>query len=268
MTRTRPGSAVLGILVVALAVAFVALPRPVASVLAGGGHGDGQRLTAEVSSAFVGYWRAGRGALTPELARLVEYWRCYHVVKAVTAVAALVVLGVLAVRLWRAYARSQRWPSAVGGTAVSLLWLAALVLATANVQGSVAPFSSLLSLLPVSTAGGDLAIVVGQVEQHAAHYPAGSSGALRRIVGDLTVYHVVVAAISWTTAVAVVVLMVRWWRTGSRRGSRPIRVILTGALLLTVVFLAVLGLANTTTALDSPTAVRDFYGGRHEADDS
>lgn len=260
MTRTR-SSPSLGILAVGLAVAFVVLPRPLASALAGGGHGGEQRLTAEVSSAFVGYWHAGRGALTPELAQLVEYWRWYHVVKAVTAIAVLVVLLVLAARLWRTYARSGTVLLAAGMPAVGVLSLAAFVLAVANIQGTLAPLSSLLSLLPVASARGDLAVVIDQVRQQAAHYPDGSSAALQTMVSDLAAYHVVVAVLSWSSAVALLVVLARRWWTGRVGSSRRLRVMLTGAGLLTAASFAVLGLANTTTALDSPMAVLNFYSG-------
>ena len=271
MRGTRLGAAVSGSSALALVAAFVLLPRPVATVLSGRGYGGEQRLVDRVSSAFVDYWRAGRGPLTPDLLQVVDYWRWYHLVKATTAMGLLVLLIVIAARLRTRFAPTAgvgtgRRPSVAGAVVATGLSPFAFVLVLANVQGAVAPFSSVLSLLPVPTARGDLALSVGQVQQQAARYPEGSSAALRMIVGDLRVYHVVVAGISSLVAVALVGLVVTWWRSGARaaarsEGSRGLLGTLTAGALVVAASLAVLGFANLTTALDSPAAVVDFYRG-------
>ena len=174
---------------VAVAAAFVLLPRPSTSVLSSRGYGDEQHLTSQVAAAFVNYWRTGRYALTPELSRLVDYWRWFHVVRAVTAIGSLVALVVLATRLWKTYKRTGpetvAWPAATGGVAVTVLSVCGFALAPANLQVTFAPFSSLMSMLPIKSAHGGLAIMVGQVKQELAHYPSGSSGPPRMMVGDL-----------------------------------------------------------------------------------
>lgn len=271
MKGTRVSGTVAGLIALALTSAFVLLPRPVATLLSGAGYGDEHHLTEKVSSAFVGYWRSARQPLTPELMQLVDYWRWYHLVKAITAMGLLVLLLLLAARLRTRFTptdvtHAMRRPSLGGGVAAAVLALFAFVLALANVQGAIAPFSSLLSLLPVTTARGDLATTIEEVRQQAANYPRGSSAALRMIVGDLTVYHVVVAVISSLTAVALVGLAVAWKRSDARTGSgdresrRLRRTFTVGAAIVAASF-AVLGFANTTTAVNSPSAVLDFYRG-------
>jgi len=260
----------LGTVAVALAAAFVLLPRPLASVLSGRGYGDAQRLTDKISAAFVDYWRTGGRALTPDLSHLVDYWRWFHVVKAVTAIGLLVMLIVLATRLWRAYARSitqsDAWSSATGGVFVTLLSVFAFALAMANVQGAVAPFSSLMSMLPVNSVHGELAAMIGQVKHDLAHYPSSSTEALEMMVDDLALYHVAVAVISWSVAVVLIVLMVVPWRTYARtatteRRARRLSRSLGIASMLVAALTALLALANTTAATESPTAVLNFYNG-------
>jgi len=270
VTRTRPRNTHLGTLAVALTAAFALLPRPLASVLSGQNYSDEQHLKVKVSAAFVDYWQTGRRALTSELSHLVDYWRWYHVVKAVTAVGLLVVLIVLATRLWKTYARTgtpaRAWSSATGGVVVTVLSVFAFVLALANVQGAFAPFSSLMSMLPINSAHGDLATMAGQVKHELADYPSGSSGALKMMVSDLAFYHVVVAVISWFVAVVLIALMIALWRTYARtakadRRARRLLGSLGSASALMITAIVVLAVANTSTALDSPTAVLNFYNG-------
>lgn len=263
MSRTRIPTPVLVVTAVVSVAVFVLLPRPVGALLAGGGHGDGRRLASAVTSAFVGYWDAGDGTPTPELAALVGYWRAYHAVKALAALVLLVVAVVLAVRLWSAYAGGGGRRAATGAVIATSSSLVAFALLLANVQGVVAPFSSLMSMLPVMSARGDLAVMVVEVEQQAARHPDGGSAPLRVMVDDLARYHLVVAATSAATAavlvVALVVLVRRWRRAGR---ARP-RLVAGGvaATLVVASLLAVLGIANTTTALDSARAAREFYRG-------
>lgn len=266
----RLGNVRLGTLAVALAAAFVLLPRPLAQVVSGQGYGDEQHLSDQVTAAFVQYWRIGQRALTPELAHLVAYWRWFHVVKAVSAIGLLVVLVVLATRAWKAYlrtgARASAWPAAVGGVVVTVLSVCAFALALANVQATLVPFSSLMSMLPINSAHGELATMVGQVKQELAHYPSGSSGALEMMASDFAVYHVVVAVISAIAAVVLIVLTIASWRTYVRTAEadrRPRRLFASLGLasVLLIALVAMLTLANTTAAAESPTAVLNFYRG-------
>lgn len=266
----RVGNVRLGAGAMALVAAFVLLPRPLAQVLSGQSYGNEHHLSGQVTAAFVQYWRIGQRALTPELTHLIIYWRWFHVVKAVSAIGLLVVLVLLASRIWKAYARTgvhaSAWPAATGGVLVTILSVCAFALALANVQGTLAPFSSLMSLLPINSAHGELATVVGQVKQELAHYPSGSSGALEMIVSDFAFFHVVVAVISAIAAVVLIVLTITSWRTFSRaaKADRHLRRLFASlglASVLLTALIAMLTLANTTAAAASPTAVLNFYNG-------
>jgi len=255
---------------VALAAAFVLLPRPLASVLSGHSYGDEQHLAGQVTAAFVQYWSVGQRALTPELAQLVAYWRWFHVVKAVSAIGLLAVLVVLATHLWKAYARTgphaSVWPAATGGVVGAALSVVAFALALANVQGALAPFSSLTSMLPIGSADGALETTVGQVKEELAHYPSGSSGALEMMVDDLARYHVVVAVVSASVAVVLIVLTISSWRTSARtaradRRTRPLFASLGVAAVLVTALVVVLAVANATSAAHSPTALLNFFDG-------
>lgn len=260
----------LGVVAVELAAAFVLLPRPLVLVLSGRTYGDEQHLTADVSAAFVNYWHTGRRTLTPELLQLVDCWRWFHIVKAVTAIGLLVVLLVLATRLWKTYAGTgtpgRAWSSATGGVVLTVLSVLAFALALANVQGTFAPFASLMSMLPVNAAHGELEAMFGQLRHELAHYPSGSSGALELFVRELALYHAVVAVISWFVSVVLIVFTVASWRTygGTAKTNQRVRRLFRSlgiASMLMSALIAVLALANTSTAADSPTALLNVYRG-------
>jgi hypothetical protein len=270
MARTRLGNSPLAVLALTLAAAFVVLPRPFAAAVSGRDYGDEQHLRVTVTAAFVDYWQTGRRLLTTELSHLVDYWRWYHVLKAATAIGLMVVLVVLASRLWRAFAgsapRAQARRLATAGVVVTVLAVVAFVAAMANLQGTIAPFSSLMSMLPITSAQGDLTVMIGQVKAQLSHYPSGSSGALQQMVHDLAVYHVVIAVISGTAAAALIGLVVVSFRAyaGTRRVDRRARRLFRGlgsAALVMGVLLGLLALGNTSAVIDSPTAVLNFYRG-------
>jgi heme A synthase len=272
MTRIRLSNAHLVGLAVALGAAFVLLPRPLAQALSGHSYGDEQHLSDKVAAAFVTYWHAGRRSLTPELAHLVDYWRWYHVAKTVTAIGVLIVLVVLAIRLFKTYARTDQqagaWSSATGGVVAALLSAVAFVAALANIQGTIAPFSSLMSMLPINSAHGSLKAMIGQVKHDVAHYSGDSPGPLRMMVHDLAVYHVVVSVIAGLFALVLVVLMIMSWRTYARtptidrRGRRLFRGLGIAALVVAAL-LAILAAGNQSAVIDSPTAVLNFYKGTY-----
>lgn len=270
MTRTRLSTPSLVALALVLAAAFVMLPRPFAQALSGRGYGGERDLRAKATTAFVDYWHTGKRALTPELSHLVDYWRWYHLLKSAAAIGLMIVLVVLAVRLWKGYARSrtnaEAWPLTTGGVLVTALAVVALVAAMANIQGTLAPFSSLMSMLPINSAHGDLVVMIKQVKDELGHYSSGSPGALTEMVSDLAGYHVVVAVISGCVAAVLVAAMIASFRAYAgtpridRRARRLFRWLGVAALVMGALML-VLALGNTSTVIDSPTAVLNFYKG-------
>ena len=67
----------------------------------------------------------------------------------------------------------------------------------ANIQGAVAPFASLISLLPLGSHDKRLIHTLGQVRQGLAAYP-GAGGrtapALEAMISDFALYHAALAA--------------------------------------------------------------------------
>src|SRR5512146_2209213 len=91
--------ALLGVLAAALGAAFVAAPGVLAGRTPGGGYGDQKALIRGMRTSFVEYWSSGDRAYPAGLARIVDYWIDYQVVKAVSAGLLLAVLIFLTSRL-------------------------------------------------------------------------------------------------------------------------------------------------------------------------
>ncbi|MFC7450960.1 hypothetical protein [Rhodococcus daqingensis] len=257
----------------ALAAAFVFAPRMLAGSRPGGGFFDQTSLVEAVRVAFVEYWSSGDEDLSAGLATVVDYWFRYHVAKAVIAAMLLIVLVALGVLLWKAFLRAggleagKRAALASAGVLVSMLALFSLVLVMANVQGAVAPFSSLVSMLPVRETDGALAETLGQVRQHLADpLSAGdqSTPALEVMVSDFSRYHLAMALIAAIAAAVLVGLSVVFWKwfaatESSDRATR--RVLGTFGVLSALVSLGLLvvAVANTTTAANPAPALLAFF---------
>lgn len=289
MKRAAP--ATLTALTVVLAAAFVCAPRVLAGTRPGFGHLDQQRLADEFEAAFVGYWASGDARYSPGLHDLVDYWCRYHVAKAVIAVLLLVTLAALGARVWRAArmadgaATMRRVGIAGAGILATALALFSLVLVMANLQGAVAPFSSLLSTLPVDEPDGPLADEVSQIQRQLASSSANGSPVLTTMVEDFSRYHLAMAVIS---AVVAVILGAMAWvvfgraqsrlsarpRPGQPKpGHRPTGVAPTGRdakvlarsvgsiLLVAALAAVVVAAANTTTAVNPAPALAAFFHG-------
>ncbi|MFG2819817.1 hypothetical protein ACGFX4_10365 [Kitasatospora sp. NPDC048365] len=272
-----PGHAfvALAALSVALVPAFVFAPGPLASSMSDGGFGDQRHLIGSFSESFVGYWSSGDRNFSPGLERVVDYWVHYHVVKAVIAATLLAVLTAFGVLLWKAFVRAggfgaaRRAAIASAGAAATALGLISLAAVMANIQGAIAPLSSLLSMLPMHSSRGALADTLGQVRRHLADYPnAGNRTppAVEVMVGDFSRYHLVIAVAAPMVAVVLIGLSVVSWRrfarteASDRRARRIFRSfgLLWALLSLTFIVLAV---ANVSTAADPAPALLAFFTG-------
>lgn len=259
----------------ALVPAFLFAPGPLAASMSGGGFGSQRILIDRLSESFVDYWNSGDRKFPPGLARAVDYWCDYHVVKAVIAAALLAVLTALGVLLWKAFLRAGglgaggRTALASGGVVVTALALVSLAAVVANVQGAIAPLSSLLSMLPMHTSHGELADTLDQVRQRLAEYPdAGdrTPPAVEVMVSDFARYHVVIAVAAPLVAAVFVALGVVSWkrfaRTGAsdRRTRRVFGTIVLVSALLSAAFIVV-AVANAATAAHPAPALLDFFKG-------
>ncbi|MFJ6079841.1 hypothetical protein ACIQI8_00460 [Streptomyces sp. NPDC092369] len=272
--------AVLVTLAVALGAAFVLAPGRLAAKGSDSGFAEQHNLVDALRPAFIEYWRSGDRAFPPDLERVVDYWCRFHVVKAVLAAALLIVLVALGVLLWKAFLKSigfgarGRVALASAAVVVSVLALVSLAAVMANVQGATAPFSSLTSMLPLGTPGGQLTSAVEQIRQGLANYPSTggqNAVALRVMVDDFGLYHAVLAVMAFLVAVVLVGLSVMSWRgftaagasggsAGDGRTRRTMRWfgVVSALLALAVIVVAV---ANTGTAADPAPALLDFYKG-------
>ncbi|MEZ0094505.1 hypothetical protein [Streptacidiphilus sp. EB129] len=263
-------------LAVALVPAFIVAPGPWAASMSGGGFGDQRVLVDGLSTSFVDYWSSGDRNFPPGLERVVDYWLQFHVVKAVIAATLLTVLTTLGVLLWKAFLRAGgiraggRAALASAGVVVTALALFSLTAVMANIQGATAPFSSLLSMLPMHAPHGELADTLDQVRRRLADYPNSGDRtppAVEVMVSDFSRYHAVIAvAATMVAAVLLGMSVVSWRRFAStaasdRRTRRVFRLFgLLSALLASAVI--VVAVANLTTAADpAPALLAFFHGG-------
>jgi hypothetical protein len=268
--RDHAAALFLAILAVLLAAGFVLAPR----ALTGAGPAHEHSLSAATSQAFTAYWQSGRHSYPPALADLVAYWRRYHLVKAGFAVALTIALCWLAHILWRSLLRAERLrpatttAAAASGSTVTALAFGSVLVVMATIQGALAPFSSLVSLLPVGHGNPALTGSVSQIQHDLAEHQAvpRTSATLGAIIADFQRYHAVLAAQAAILAVVLIGLSVLMWRrapTAGRavpRAKALLRLLATAFALLTVVVLVV-GAANISTALNPDPALRFVFGG-------
>ena len=265
--------ALLAVLAVALAAAFVAAPRVLASIGPGGGFAGRRDLVHALRESFIGYWRSGDRDLSPGMDRVVEYWFRYHLAKAAIAALLLIVLVTLGARAWQAFLRAgsggtaQRFALASAGVVVTMLALLSLLVVMANLQGAVAPLSSLLPMLTDGATGTRLTGTLHQVRQGLARSP-GTDGppALHVMISDFALYHVAMVVIAAIVAAVFIGISALLWKRFARRepsGRRARRLLGSFAVLSALLSLAmiVLAVANTTVAVHPAPALLTFFQG-------
>jgi hypothetical protein len=268
--RDRAAALFLAILTVLLAAGFALAPR----ALTGAGPIHEHSLSAATSQAFSAYWQSGRHSYPPALADLVAYWRRYYLVKAGFAVALTIASCWLAHTLWRSLLRAGRLRPAtttaavMSGSAVTALAFGSVLVVMATIQGALAPFSSLVSLLPVGHGDPALTESVGQIQHDLADHQAvpHTPAALGAIIDDFQRYHAVLAAQAAILAVVLIGLSMLMWRRAPTvgravpRAKALLRLLATAFALLTAIVLVV-GAANVSTALNPDPALRLVFGG-------
>jgi hypothetical protein len=244
---------------VGFTVAAFLVPWYAASAITGltwAGPGD---LARSVGDAFVADWAAAvvapGGQASSALTDPTRFWRWFHLVKAVLALAALVPAVVLVARASRAGRAAPTWASRLAWLIVTvcagLVATLGVLLVVANVQGAFAPLSSVLSFLPLSDGGPALA---GTAQALGASIGSGHpTSTASAIVRDFAAYHAVAAVLLALVAVVAGVAAVRVTR--ARRWGPA--VLLTTA----VAVAAVLTVANTGTAFAPAPALRSFLAG-------
>ncbi|MBM2614557.1 hypothetical protein JIG36_03185 [Actinoplanes sp. LDG1-06] len=260
MEQHRPQ--LLTVLAAALIAAFVLVPPLLASSWTGShlvSHGD---LVEASQEAFTGYWRSGGGELDARLQGLVDYWYAFHIVKGAIAGALLAVLATLAVPLWKR--TGALWKSSA--TVVTMLALLSAAALMANVQGTLAPFSSLLPMVAETTSGESALADAGHQLSEALNTGAPTPASLTTMIDDFGWYHAVMVPIAGFATLILLVATVRLWRrfAATDRSAKPVRRLLavTGVLsaLLTLAMAAVV-VANATTAANPAAALSAFFNG-------
>ncbi|MEU9336426.1 hypothetical protein AB0D49_25120 [Streptomyces sp. NPDC048290] len=268
-------AAVLTALAVALVTAFVLAPRLLAASGPGDALADRGSLVQAVREAFVTYWNSGDRDFSPELQQAVDYWFRYHVAKAVIAALLTIVLIALGVLLWKAYLRSgglgtgRSAALASSGALVIVLALFSLAVVMANVQGAVAPFASLLPMLGVTAADGELGATLDEIRSRLAVHPGAgerAQPAIEVMISDFARYHIAMAVLaSIVTVVLIGVSVLLWQRfAGTDPSDRRTRrvwagfAVLSGVLSLPVLVVAV---ANISTSADPAPALLAFFEG-------
>ncbi|WP_307873568.1 MULTISPECIES: hypothetical protein [unclassified Frankia] len=252
----------------ALVGAFVVAPSRLA---AGSGDGDlvhHHRLIAAVHSGFVEYWRSGNRRLSPHLARVVDYWYRYHLVKGLISALLLAVLILLTIGLWRNFLKAgdrvRRAGLASAGVLTAALALLALAAVMANIQGAAAPFSSLVPMLQEGGRDPALASALDQATRQLAYSGSGTgtAPALQVMTDGFTRYHVVLAVVAAVVAAALLAVSVLLWRmTPADRTARRVTRAFGALTAVLTLGLLVLVAANVTAAAHSAPALLDALKG-------
>lgn len=241
------------------------LPAPLAAAWSGGGYPGEAALGAAVGRGIVRFWSVGDGLLGPELARPVDYWARFHVVKAALAACLLLALVTLGRRIWSRYAvdaaaaPGRRAGVAAGGLVIAATAVLALLVVVANVQGAIAPLSSALGLLPVRAPGPALAPTLTRLRQHLGH--GVRSPAADALVHDFVVYHAAMAALAALVTASLLGAAALLWRRRRAAATqrRALATLLVGTLVLAALF-AVVTAANVSTVARPVPALLGFLG--------
>ncbi|MFE3105403.1 hypothetical protein [Nocardia tengchongensis] len=254
--------------VVVLAAALVLAPARLADS-GSAGFSDQDTLRRALRDGFVAYWNSGDGTRPAGLSSVIDYWFRYHVAKGVIGALLFVALIAVATLLWKAYLRAgelgvaQRSGLVAAGALVSVFALVALLVVIANIQGAVAPFSSLLPMLPSGADDPQLGAAFEQIRQQLSG-ATGTTPPVDDMVSDFARYHITVAIIATVLAITAVGLAaVSWTRFARSADTRTRRVLCVSGIVTTLLATAsiVLLAANTSAAIHSTTALSAFFDG-------
>lgn len=268
------GPAVLVVAAAVLAVAFVVAPRILAGVGPGADFAGRRDLRDALRESFTAYRSSGDRDVSPGLERVVDFWFGYHLAKGAIAALLLGVLVALGIVVWKAFVQAdglgtgRRAALASAGVVVSGLAVFSLAAVMANVQGMIAPSSSLLPMLMSGEADPRLTGTLDQVRRQLADSPGadGHSAPLDLLIDDFSRYHAAMAVIAAVVAAVLIGVSVALWKRfagAGTSGGRARRVLGSFGALTVLLSLAliVVAVANAFTAADSTPALRAFFDG-------
>ena len=261
--RVHPRPTIIIASTMLLVGAYFFLPGTVAAALSPAGITTGV-LAETLGAAFSQWWSGAAAPLTTDMRAVVSFWGMFHVTKAVVALALLIGLLLTGHQVWRAYASvnapAARAAIALVGIAGAPIAAFVLLIVMANIQGALAPLSSVMGLLPMDGS-------VPEVAQVREQFAAGTiSPVLETLIGDFRAYHLALVVIAAVAAVIVVaadiVLWTRWSRM-PRQDVRLRRVTATIAAVLPTfaVLLLFIMVVNLSTVAATAPALAAFFGG-------
>lgn len=235
----------------ALLVAVTLVPWPLASRLVGAPWDGPASLARAVSDALAQDWRSNAalpGAAGSALAGPTRFWQAFHLVKAILAGGLLAVSVRAATRSW-ASSSSTTDPGRPWGLVRSLSALAcagvALLLSVANLQGAIAPLTSVLGFLPEAAASGsDVAGAIRDALATGTRSPMADA-----IVTDFARYHLALAVLGSLAATALSGGIAVAWR--QKRVVEGLVIASTAAFFVIVVAANIGTWLNLTPALDA-----------------
>ncbi|MXS74482.1 hypothetical protein FDM98_07385 [Microbacterium sp. TL13] len=245
---------------VLLGVATMILPSLVAE-WSSAGRVAVAGLVETVSVGFERWMSSGAAAPAAPLSDAVTFWAVFHFTKAALAIALLYALVGVGRQVWeRAVRAGTLLPRAAwiaAGVLGASLPVLVLLIVVANVQGAVAPLSSVMSFLPIGTSPE---VVTVRAELAAGVYGPVTSA----LVADFRTYH---AALVVCLSVVIVGLgaSVAWMlvrRARAPRDRRLVRRSLASAAVALTLLAGALGLillANLSTVLDTAPALAGFF---------
>lgn len=244
------------VITVVLAAATLSLPWHLATAVTGAPWSGPAEFTNSIRLGLIGDWSRGimdPGTTASALADEAAFWRWFHAIKALLAAGALLSSATLTGYAWRAMRSSthsrKRFTWLIVSGAGSAIALVTSLVVIANVQGALAPLSSVLSFLPSTGSDPDLARAVTDLRA----IVAGTRAPSAMVVGDFARYHAVVAVMLGLAAFLAVMLGARllrhreWFAGG-------------GAAVVAVAF-TVLTFANAATAINPVPALDTFLRG-------
>ena len=241
---------------IGIAAATFLLPWDFATAVTGAHWSGPVAFANSIRQGLIQDWSRGitdPGATASALADAAVFWSWFHSVKAVLAVGALLSSATLAGVAWREMRSSTRphrritWLLAsIAGSAVAL---GSSLLVIANIQGALAPLSSVLSFLPSTGSDPHLARAVTELRINVE----GTGTLAPMVVDDFARYHAVAAVLLGLAAFLAVMLGARLLRNREW--------IAGGASVMVALGFAVLTFANSGTALHPGPALDSFLRG-------
>lgn len=246
---------------VALVAAFVLAP---AAILRGSHprYADHTLLIADVNSGVDAYWRSGARELTADLAALADYWFQWHAIKIVISALLVVVLGALAVTLWRRSMTASPVGYTVAASSVTALALFSIFALIANVQSTVAPLVALLPMVSSDQPDPALAQTLTEIGRAVASPSSAQPHPLLTLTEHVARYNWVMIALAAPLTLAfgaAGVIAVRRSRASTNQRRRMFVILAVFAVVMTAVLLF-LSIAAVIAVSDPATALLDILG--------